>query len=252
MRLSSRLVGLVAPLVALAAWALVAETGLVHHRALAGPRATARALVDGMRGGGLVADLGATLGRSVVALAIGVVAGVAVGLWVGIPGTRARATEPFLDFLRAVPPLLLLPVFLLTLGYGDAARISVAAWAATLVVSLHVAAGARRTHPERERVLCAMGASRWQQLVWLRFWEALPSTLTAIRQALATVLVVTVVTEMVAGAQSGLGSRALAAQIAYDAPGLYSVILLTGAVGFAGAELLLALERRVAWWQAPS
>ncbi|RLB51136.1 MAG: hypothetical protein DRJ42_17405 [Deltaproteobacteria bacterium] len=232
----------------IALWAVVTETGLLRHRAVAGPIDTGRALLEGFADGTLGADLGATTLRVVLGVGLGLLVGLPLGLWIGTSTRRRDLLEPGMDFLRAIPPLLVFPLLLLVFGYGDRARVGVVAYAAALVIALYVVAGIQRARPERVRVLRAMGASRWQMLRWLHFYEVLPGSMTALRHAVATGLVVAVVTEMVVGAPAGLGSRAVNAQIAYDAPGIYAVILLTGVVGSLAGHALLALERRVIFW----
>lgn len=232
----------------LAAGAVLVDGGLVSHRALAGPLAIARALGAGLADGTLGVDVVATAGRALAAVGLGMLAGVPLGLLVGL-WPRARPVEPILDYFRAIPPLLILPVLLLAFGYGESARIGTAAAAAALVASLHVAAGARRGRPERARIFRALGASGWQRLRWLHAYETLPHVLTALRQAVAVSILVTVVVEMVLGSARGLGARAVAAQIAYDAPGLWSAIAVTGALGLAAGALVLAAERRCAAWR---
>lgn len=231
---------------ALAAWTLSTETGALRHRAVAGPLDTLEALATGLGSGELALDLAATSLRVLAGVALGLVAGLPLGAWAG----TSRRVEPGLDFLRAVPPLLVFPLLLLVLGYGEGARIVLVAWASALVVSMHLASGLRARSPARLRALRAMGASRWQTLRWLHAYEALPACATALRHGIATGLVVAVVSEMVVGAPHGLGARALAAQIAYEAPQLYAVILLTGGCGYASGRALLALERRLTSWSA--
>lgn len=236
------------PLCALLAWAGVVDTGLVRHRALAGPLATTQSVAAGFADGTLGADVAASAWRVAAGVALGLVLGAPLGLWIGTSGLRARLVEPSLDFLRAIPPLLVFPLLLLAFGYDDRARIGAVAWAAVLVVSLHVAARAGRARPERLRALRAMGASRWQLLRWHHAYEALPVTLTALRHAVATGIVVAVVTEMVVGAPHGLGSRAVQAQIAYDTADLYGVIFVTGLLGWAVGRAILGAERRLVTW----
>lgn len=236
-------------LVPLGLWAALTETGLFRHRAVAGPVATWAAFARGVADGELLDDLGATAFRVAIGVLLGLLAGLPLGVFVGLSSERKRVLDPGLDFLRAIPPLLVFPLLLLAFGYDDRARVGVVAWAATLVISLYVTAGVGRSRRERLRALRAMGASRRQQLRWLHLYEVLPSCLTALRHAVATGIVVAVVTEMVVGVPHGLGARAVAAQIAYDTPGLYAVILMTGAVGYLLGRLLLALERRLVFWQ---
>lgn len=230
----------------LAAWAGLADTGLVRHRALAGPVATIGALACGLADGSLALDVLATLART----AAGVALGVALGVPLGVASGRRRSVEPSLDFLRAIPPLLVFPLLLLAVGYGERARVGAVTWAATLVVSMHVAAGVARASGPRRRALTAMGAGAVHRLRWLHLYELAPSCSTGVRHALGAGTIVATVTEMVVGAEHGLGARAMAAQIAYDAPGLYAVIVTTGLVGFGLSRLVLGLERRVIHWRA--
>jgi NitT/TauT family transport system permease protein len=239
---------LAAVLLVLAAWACVADGGLVRHRALAGPIATLGAIATGLADGTLAWDLFATLTRMIAGVAIGAILGVPLGLVSG--GARTRAIEPCLDLLRAIPPLLLFPLLLLTFGYDERARIGAVGWTATLVMSMHVAVGVSRASSARRRALSAMGAGLVHRLRWLHLYELAPSCLTGLRHAVGSGLIVATVTEMVVGAEHGLGSRAVAAQIAYDAAGLYAVILATGAASFALSRIVLAVERRVVRWRA--
>ena len=239
---------LAALVLAAAVWASIADSGLVRHRALAGPMATLGAMAAGLADGTLVWDLLATLARMLTGVAIGAILGVPLGLVSG--GARARAIEPSLDFLRAIPPLLLFPLLLLTFGYDERARVGAVAWAATLVVSMHVAGGVSRASVARRRALSAMGAGLVHRLRWLHLYELAPACLTGLRHAVGAGLIVATVTEMVVGAEHGLGSRAVAAQIAYDAPGLYAVIFATGAASFALSRGVLAIERRLVRWRA--
>lgn len=233
-------------LVAVASWAAVADTGLVRHRALAGPLATAGAIAAGLADGSLAWDLSATLARMLA----GVTIGAALGLPLGLASGSARTLEPGLDFLRAIPPLLLFPLLLLAFGYDDRARVGAVAWAAALVVSMHVAAGASRASSARRRALTAMGAGFLDRLRWLHLYELAPPLLTGLRHAVGAGTIVATVTEMVVGAEHGLGTRAVTAQIAYDAPGLYAVLVTTGAASFALSRLLLLVERRAVRWRS--
>lgn len=231
----------------LALGALVVDGGWVRHRAIAGPLAVVRALGAAVEDGTLGADVAATVGRT----ALGVALGALVALAMAAPSTWThRSVEAPLDFLRAIPPLLVFPLFCLAFGYGEAARVLSVAWAASLTISLHVGAAAAREPGERERALRAMGASPWQLVRFVRSRELVPPLLSGLRQAVATGLVVSVVTEMVIGADAGLGARAIAAQIAYDTPGLWAVLTVAGGVGWAAGRVLLSLEARVAHWRA--
>ncbi len=235
-------------LIAFTLWALVTETGLLAHRAVAGPVDTARALWTCLLDGTLVADMGATLVRVALGVGAGFAAGIPIGLWAG--GSRnGGEVESFLDFFRAIPPLLVFPILLLAFGYGNEARVAVVAFAALLVVSLHVAAAIRQVPRARAEYVATLELTRWQRFKWFQFYATLPGILTSLRHAIASGLIVAVVTEMVIGAPHGLGSRAVSAQMSYDAPALYALVLVTGALGAGLAALILQIEQKVVFWQ---
>lgn len=227
--------------------AIVVDGGLVEHRAIAGPVAILRAVAAALRDGSLATDLLATVRRT----ALGVALGAVLGVLVAMPTSRSRdGIDGPLDFLRAIPPLLVLPLFCFALGYGEAARVLVVAWAAALALSLHVGAALARPPGERERVLASMGASTWQRFRFVRSRELVPPFVVGVRHAVATGLVVSVVTEMVIADGAGLGARAVAAQIAYDTAGLWAVLFVTGLLGWGAGRVLLGFERRIAHWRA--
>lgn len=228
-----------------AVWSLLVDTGLVAHRALAGPLATLRTLASDLARGSLLGDTLATSARVCAGVTIGLLLGAAVGGFLGVHRAARRVLEPGLDFLRAVPPLLVFSLLLLALGYGESARVGCVALSSALVVSLHAAAALASIDPRRVRLLQVMGASPRSLLRYLYVYEAAPACLLAARQAVSTGLVVAVVTEMIVGAPAGLGTRALDAQIAYDAPRLYAVMLITGVLGQLATHALLAAERRL-------
>lgn len=239
-----------AALAVVAAWAGVTESGLVRHRAIASPVGLLRALGDGVTSGTLLLDLGSTTARLLAGLALGLAVGIVAGLGVGGSAALARWLEAPLELLRAIPPLLFFPLLLLVFGYGDMARVAAAALAVALVVSLHVAAGVRRLPQTRARFLRALNATRWQRVRWHLAYELAPTLATATQHAITASLVVTVVCEMLAGADHGLGARAIAAQVGYDAPDMWLALLVTGLLGVILTRGAALLERRVITWPA--
>jgi NitT/TauT family transport system permease protein len=233
----------------LGAWVLVARADVGGRPLIAGPLQTAQAMADG--GPQLAADLLATLGRAAAGLALGGVVGAVLGLLAATLGRAAPLFETLLDFARSVPPVVLLPVFLLALGYGDSARVATiaAGCAAILAVSVATAASARSP---RSELLGLYGASWRQRLWWTQPWESLPTLASGLRIAAATAVVVATVTEMVAGAPYGVGARIVSAQVAGQTPQLTAAVVVAGVAGWALNAALRALERGLQRRLAPS
>ncbi|MBZ0236729.1 MAG: ABC transporter permease subunit, partial [Deltaproteobacteria bacterium] len=181
-------------------------------------------------------------------VAIATVLGGVVGIVLGAARGAWRAAEPTVELLRAIPPILTFPLFLLALGYGERSRLAAIVFGTTGIILFHVATGLARAPRERAEAVRLAGLRGWDAFAQLHVHEALPALVTGVRVALAAGLVIAVVTEMLIGARHGLGARALDAQLAYRADALWFVILLGGFAGMTMSALVGALGRRLVRW----
>ena len=193
---------------------------------------------------GLAVDLAATSARAGLGLVLGVVAGVALGLTAAAMARRTSVAEGALDFARSIPPVLFLPPLLLVFGWNDVARVGTTAAGCTWLMALSVTSAATARRSVRVEVLRIAGATLWQQLAWTQPWEGLAVLAVGLRASASMALVVTVVTEMIAGAEHGIGSRVMSAQIASDTTELAADLLIVGGLGYL---VNLALRRLESW-----
>jgi ABC-type nitrate/sulfonate/bicarbonate transport system permease component len=235
-----------------AAWLVAAALGWPSRRALPLPGELWRAAIGEALLPALWLDAGATLLRVLSGTLLGALAGGALGALLGRRRAVWRAVEPSFDFLRAIPPILTFPVFLLSLGYGEATRIGTIAVGTGTVILLEVATALGRIPLARRDTVRLAGLFGLQAFLALELYEALPAFLVGLRLALQNGLVIAVVTEMLVGASSGLGARALSAQVSYRPELLWIAIALAGAVGVALSALVRMLERRLVHWPAVS
>jgi len=87
------------------------------------------------------------------------------------------------------------------------------------------------------------GATPRQALAWTQPWESLGVLVVGLRASASTAVIVAVVTEMLVGAEHGLGARVIAAQIGGDAEGLTLDVIAAGALGYLVNLGLRGLER---------
>ncbi len=231
----------------LAAWGL-ASAIWPEQRALPSPAAVARAALEELPRASLWRDVAATLWRVLAGVALAAVLGALSGVALGTRRGLWRAVEPAADFVRAIPPILTFPVFLLGLGYGDGSRVAAIASGTFLIITLHVALALERIPQERRDAAHLLGLRGWRAFRYLHVFELLPALLLGIRLALAAGLIIAVVSEMLVGADAGLGARALSAQVGYRADLLWLVVLLAGAVGALLSAGVARLERRLVHW----
>lgn len=239
---------LLGPVFLILLWAGVAKFQLVDSFFLPGPFTTAKELVELLSAGEIMQDFMATLRRVALSFGIAVIVGVPLGLVLGSKERLYRSAEFIIDFFRSTPATAMFPLFLLLFGITDKSKIAVAAFTSALIIIFNTAYGVM--HAKRSRLLAAqlMGATRLQIFRWILFWESLPQTFIGLRSAVSLSLVVIIVTEMFIGTSVGLGRKIIDAQITYEIPTMYAVILLTGILGYLLNAIFIAIEKRVLHW----
>jgi NitT/TauT family transport system permease protein len=236
------------PLLLIAAWWVAYAGTLVDPHLLPSPFATLADTWANIASGAMTRDFVQTLLRVSYAFAIATVFGVPAGIVLGANETVYRSIEFIIDFFRSTPATALFPLFLLLFGLGDFSKISVAAFAAWLVIVFNVAYGVMNARQTRILAARSMGASPLRIFKDVIFFETLPQTFVGLRTAVSIALVVIIVAEMFIGAIDGLGHRIIDAQISYQLTDMYGSILVAGAMGYGANLLFLAIEKQFVHW----
>ncbi|MFD4600555.1 ABC transporter permease [Streptomyces sp. NPDC058464] len=192
-------------------------------------------------------DLVPSLLRLAAGCALAGVVGVGLGTLIGSHrGVRAFC-EPVLEFLRAVPPPVLVPVLMLFAGIGDTMKILVIASGCVWPILLNTVEGVRAVDSvmlETARSYHIHGVGRLRHLV-LR--AASPQIVAGLRQALSVGIILMVISEMFA-ANNGIGFTVVQFQRSFAIPDMWTGILLLGLLGFLLSLAFQVVERRVLGW----
>ncbi len=189
-----------------------------------------------------------TLYRMFAGLFLGIALGVPLGLGMGYLKTIYQLFEFPVDFLRSIPATALIPLFLLILGLGEVAKISLVALVVTLLVCIHTTYGLRHAEPTRLLIGKTMCLKTFQIFRHILLPEALPHISIGIRIALSFSIILVIVTEMFIGTTYGLGRRILDAQLVYRTSEMYALIFFTGLLGYALNSLYLSCEKKWVHW----
>ena len=247
-RLGNIIQPLIGPLALFAIWWMAAAGNWVSGNLLPGPIATFGSLWQSLATGDMISDATATLKLTLTAFVIAGVLGVPMGIVLGSSKKIYRSVEFVIDFFRSTPVTAMFPLFLLIFGIDDSSKISVAAFAAWLVLLFNVAYGVMNAGETRVLAAKVMGASRWRIFKDVMFYDSLPQTFVGIRMAVSMGLVVIIVAEMFIGSIHGMGHRIIDAQQVYDLEDMYASILVTGIIGYGLNLLFLGLERWLVHW----
>jgi ABC-type nitrate/sulfonate/bicarbonate transport system permease component len=173
--------------------------------------------------------------------------GVAVGVAIGGSRTLAAICEPVLEFLRAVPPPVLVPILILVAGIGDPMKVLVIVSGCVWPILLNTVQGVRGVDEvlaDTCRSYRIGGVARLWHLV-LR--SASPQIVTGARQALSIGIILMVISEMFA-ANSGLGFSIVQFQRGFAMPEMWSGVILLGLIGVILSLLFRLVEARVLNW----
>jgi sulfonate transport system permease protein len=192
-------------------------------------------------------EAGASLKRLAAGFAIAAVIGIGAGLVVGTSQQVRRTLEPFLEFMRAIPPIAIVPAAIVILGLGDASRVAVIAFGLCFPILVNTADGVRAIPPELRDTASMLHVGRVERISRIYFPAALPSIMAGLRVAVSIGLVLVVVSEFV-GEGNGLGQYLLVQQSQYAVPEMYAGILFLGLLGYVLNTLFLVAERRLLAW----
>ncbi len=236
------------PIVLCLVWLCITQFQIVDTFFLPSPITTITQLAKLLISGKILPDLYATTERVIVALTIGSLLGIPVGLFLGWNKKVYESFEFVIDFFRSTPSTALFPLFLLIFGISDFSKISVAIFAAFLVVIFNTAYGVMHANKSRMLMARMMGAGNFILFKSVIFWESLPQTFIGLRSGASMALMVIVVTEMFVGTEVGIGRKIIDAQITYDISTVYALIILSGIVGYLLNLVFLIVERKVVHW----
>ncbi|MFI9759459.1 ABC transporter permease [Streptomyces sp. NPDC051963] len=179
--------------------------------------------------------------------ALAAVVGVALGTVIGSYRRVRAVCEPVLEFLRAVPPPVLVPVIMLFAGIGDTMKVTVIASGCVWPILLNTVEGVRAVDPVMAETARSYGitGTAWLRNVVLR--SASPQIFAGLRQALSIGIILMVISEMFA-ASNGLGFTIVQFQRGFAIPDMWTGILLLGLLGFLLSVVFQLVERRVLGW----
>lgn len=198
------------------------------------------------------ANIPPSLGRLLGGWAVAGITGIAMGVALGRSPAVLAYLDPAIRFGRAVPPPMLLPVFLAVFHIGTQMQMVTIVFATVWPVLTNTIDGARSVDPLQLETARVFNLSPAQRLRAIVLPAAAPKIAAGLRLSLSLALILMVVSELV-GATNGIGYRLLlVAQRDYDLPAMWGGILSLSALGYILNTMFVTVERRVLARHPPS
>jgi ABC-type nitrate/sulfonate/bicarbonate transport system permease component len=196
-------------------------------------------------------DVVPSLTRLALGYGIACLVAVAAGLALGLSRPLRRATDPIVQFLRAIPPPALLPFGILVLGVGNGMKVFIIAFVCLWPVLLNTIDGVAGVDPTLRETARVYDIGPVDRVLRVTLPAAAPQIFAGMRTALSLALILMVISEMVAST-NGIGYFVLQAQRSFAIPEMWSGILLLGILGYVLNAVFLLVERRVLRWHRGS
>ena len=185
-------------------------------------------------------------------IAIGVGAAVVVGIPLGLLMSTVRwigiVTEPYLNFLRSLPPLGYIGLLIVWFGIGDTSKIWLLFLAAFPPITMATISGVRGVREDMVNAVLTLGASRRQALTTVMLPATLPEVLTGIRVATGFAWTTVVAAELNNGIP-GIGGLAYLSGTELDTPLTIACIIVIGIAAVALDGLIKLIEAVLVPWR---
>lgn len=219
------------------------------HRSLPPFTRVLAAYVDILTGASLARDVLPSIGRAVLGLGIAVALGIVAGIPLGLFKACDPWVRPPLEFIRSMPPSVLLSPAIIVLGTGSEMRVVLIAFGALFPVLWNAIDGARRVDQQTLDVARVSRFGHHRTLWRVVLPAALPQIFAGIRISLGITLIMMVISELIA-APSGIGVLIFRSQRVFRVADTYAGLVLLGTLGWGLMATFTVCEKRVIGWQA--
>ena len=187
---------------------------------------------------------------------ISVISGYALGFAIALPVAILMAwykpvryvIEPWIQFIRNIPPLAYVPLIVIAAGVGRKPQIIVITIACFLIMCVTIYQGVINVDETLIKAARVLGANDRDIFTRVIAPATLPFILTAIRLG-ASVALTTLIAAESTGAMAGLGMRIRSLNNSFESSPMLLYIIIIGILGITIEKLIKLAERRLTSWQ---
>ena len=187
---------------------------------------------------------------------ISVAMGYAIGFVIALPVAILMAwyvpvrniLEPWIQFIRNIPPLAYVPLIVICAGVGRLPQVIVITIACFLIMCVTIYQGVINVDETLIKAARVLGATDKDIFVRVITPATLPFILTAVRLG-ASVALTTLIAAESTGAMAGLGMRIRSLNNTFDSAPMLAYVIIIGIIGITLEKIIKFLERKLTGWQ---
>jgi ABC-type nitrate/sulfonate/bicarbonate transport system permease component len=221
--------GVIAWALVLIVWSIAASFS--NPQFLPSPLAVWQGAIDLTQDGSLFTYMLVSFLRVISGWALGNLVAIPIGLLIGrVPFLRAMF-DPIINFVRFIPPLAFITLFMLWFGIGEQSKIFLIMYATFFIVTINTITGVQAVEEDKIRSARSMGASESQIMFHVIIPATLPYIFTGAKLAMGSSFMAIVGAEMVA-ANEGIGYMIWNARLYFKTDWIFVGLVVLGLMGF--------------------
>lgn len=234
--------------IALLAWHLYA-LGPGEAVSLPTPWAVAERLMELGAEGDYWSSIGRTLWLAALGLLCAIAIGVPIGLFIGSFRAAALSTQFIVDFLRTVPPIAVVPLFLLIWGGTTQMTLILIVFGAMWPLLVQATYAAQQVSPQLKQVAVAFRLTPAERFRNIYVPSVLPFLMTGFRFSATLSLLLAVVAGYF-GSVPNLGLDLFETLEISDPPTMFAYATTIALMGVLLNSLLLLMQQKLLWWHS--
>ena len=156
--------------------------------------------------------------------------------------------NPWIQFIRNIPPLAYVPLLVACAGIGRSAQVTTITIACFLTMCVTIYQGVVNVDETLIKAARVLGAKNRDIFIRVITPATLPFILTAVRLG-ASVALTTIIAAESAGSQFGLGMRIRALSANFDNAPMLAYVIVIGIIGILLEKGIRLLEKKLTGWQ---
>ena len=210
------------------------------------------AVIDGMKTmldrDALLGDFASSMISVAMGFGLGFVTALPVAFLMAWYDPFRHVVEPWIQFIRNIPPLAYVFLIIAALGIGQTSKVTVIFIAAFLVMVVTIYQGVKGVDVTLIKAARVLGANQFDIFFKVTIPATTPFILVAARLGLSTSMTTLMASEIVGG-DKGIGMMIQQANGYYQMDVMLMGIILLGIIGICFEKIVKYMERRFTGWQ---
>lgn len=234
-------------ILAIIIWQLIAMTKS-GGKVFASPLEVTQNFISSVQSGQLWKHFWASLKRILLGFSLAFLCALPVSFILGWYKVICRIVEPWIQFLKNIPPIAYIPLIVVAAGVGEESKVVVIFIACFLTMTITIFQGVKNVDKTLIKAARVLGANDFIIFTRVVIPASTPFILTAARLGLSSALTTLIAAEMT-GAAKGMGVMIQTASQYFKMDTVLLGIVVIGVLGLALQKIVRLVEKKATSWQ---